>query len=473
MDNGFSEYRNKLGLRPLGAHKVSWIARKHGYEAITISKLQLLSEDEIFELCSGFVGKNTIIGVSTTFISSPDPSGGSRQKNADHKKFISFIDVIKKLSSKFSNTILIGGAQASQFSEYFDNGVTIKGYAENEIVKFLDSKFRLGIQKKPYDWDIKNCTFEWESQDFVQPNEVLTLETGRGCIFSCKFCGWEEIGKKKGTFETNLQNIKKQIESNYYKYGVTHYLLADDTFNDDDERMNEWCDMLETLPFSIKYSGFMRLDLMSRFKATTKRLYNTGLRGCHFGIESFHPIASKSIGKSFNGKKGKEFLKELYFDIFEQNVAITTTNIVGLPGESKEHILESAKWYSENSYIHGVWSPLALSKNLDIYIKPSEFALYPEKYGYSFLEGTDSEWHNGIMSASEAAALSGNIMSNTDFNDSIDSWCGMLHFSYSGQEPNKYLGTRNFDLRNENMEKINQSNMTYFDSIRATILKKE
>lgn len=464
MDSGYSDYRNKLGLRPLGAHKISWIARRHGYKAITISKLQLLTEDEIVDLCSRFVGKNTIIGISTTFMSVPDM--GARRQNENHLGVLGvFIRAIERIRHH-NNHVLVGGAQGSLFSKYFENSSVISGYAENEVVKFLDRKLRHGIQRLPYDWNIKECNFRWSEVDCIQPNEVLTLETGRGCIFSCKFCGWEEIGKRKGTFETNLGNIKSQLIDNFEKFGTTHYLLADDTFNDDDDRMNEWCDMVESLPFKIKYSGFMRIDLMSRYKETTKRLYNTGLRGCHFGIETFHPGASKAIGKSFTGKKGKEFLKELYFDIFEENVAITTTNIIGLPGESLEDVEESFKWYQENDYIHCVWSPLFLTKNLKSYMKPSEFALTPEKYGYSFSDKGDTEWYNKHMTYSEANEMASRIKNLLDYNMSIDSWCGMLHFSHSNLEPKRYIGTKDFELKHRNMELIHQQNMAYFDAVK-------
>ena len=138
----------------------------------------------------------------------------------------------------------------------------------------------------------------WHETDFIQQKELLPIETSRGCIFRCKFCAYSEIGRKKGTFEKDINLLKDYIVENYEKYGTTSYTLADDTFNDDDERMNEWCDMLETLPFKVKYGGYVRLDLFERYQETAKRLYNNGLRGCSFGLETFHPGAAKVIGKS-------------------------------------------------------------------------------------------------------------------------------------------------------------------------------
>lgn len=463
--NGISEYRNSLGLRTLGAHKVAWIAREHGYSTMVVGKLQLLSEEEIVEMCSKFVGPGTVIGVSTTMIAIPGM--GARQTSAGNKITTNIFNAIHRLKAEHNNKVIAGGPLASLFQNSLKQDYTIDGQAENKVVELLDKIKRFGIQKKPYDWNIKTCGFRWADHDFLQPDEVVPLETGRGCIFSCNFCAWEEIGKKKGTYETSLDSIQEQLVENYEKFGVTHYMLMTDTFNDNDERMNEWCDMLESLPFKIKYSGFMRLDLMHRYQNTTRRMYETGLRGCHFGIESFHPEASRAIGKAFNGKKGKEFLDKLHNEIFERNVFITTTNIIGLPGEDEKSVEETFEWYKNRNYIQAVFSSLFLSTKKEYYVKNSEFSANPEKNGYRFPDPNDTEyWVNDNFDFYHASELAKKYNEDLIKPTNIDSWTGLNLLAALNEEPRTYFSQTNSELRIRAKHRVFEQNKKYFESIR-------
>ena len=119
-------------------------------------------------------------------------------------------------------------------------------------------------------WNIHNDDFKFLDNSYVHKHEMLPLELNRGCIFSCKFCSFSRIGKKKGTYEKSMDSIKDYILHNYDRYGTQYYFLTADTVNDSDETMNNWCDMLETLPFNIYYTGFFRLDLLFKYQKTTK-----------------------------------------------------------------------------------------------------------------------------------------------------------------------------------------------------------
>ena len=139
--------------------------------------------------------------------------------------------------------------------------------------------------------------------------------------------------------------------------------------------------------------------------------------------------------------------------------------IIGLPGETKESILESIEWYKQNDYIHSSWGPLFLTNNLNRYITPSEFSLHPEKYGYRF-QGGELAWESDWMTESEARVLAAKAMSEMPFNRSIDSWTGMLHYSISGTEPKDYIGSRDWNQWHKNKKEISELNNKYFESVR-------
>ena len=381
---------SELGMRTHGAHKAAWAARQHGYTVQVVSKIHMAPVEDIIAACKRYVGPSTLLAVGTTLIAPPsfmtsfDKEEGAYRLGHTTGKIHRILEGLKNL---YNNKILIGGSQANSFKTIFRADYVIQGEAENEFPKLLDQIFRFGIQRKKYDWDIKDCQFRWHDTDFIQPNEPLPLEASRGCIFKCKFCAFQNLGKRPGTFERSIQNMKEELEYNYERWGSTCYWLTDDTINDDNDRMNDFCDMLESLNFKIRFSGFFRMDLFHRFQKTTRRLYENGMTGVQIGVETFHPEAAKTIGKAFNGKHGKEFLLHLYYDICKEDIALGTCNIIGLPYERFEFTRQTVDWYNEVGVIQPSYSPLFVrdperpDPNLAMV---SEFSSKAKKYGYRF-----------------------------------------------------------------------------------------
>lgn len=426
--------RNLMAQRTRGAAKIAHTIRNLGYSVKVIERSQLLSSDQLIKICAPLISASTIIGIGTSMMIGPanhKDTGSLEQKKSMLNFQTIFLEKLKKVvdhfRSKYNNRVLIGGADADSFKEYFSADITINGYAENLIGPILNTWLNNGLSKKiTIDWTIQNCNFKWHETDEILPGETLPLETARGCIFNCKFCGWEMIGKKKGTYERDLNLIREEIIDNYNKYKTIHYVLMDDTFNDNDARVNQWCDMVESLPFKIYYSCYLRLDLCHRYQKTTRRLYETGLIGAAFGIETIHPIASKAIGKAFNGQKATEFLPYLWNTIFEKKVLIHATMIVGLPGESLEECKKLSKFFAQNKYINVYYAGLCLNNQKDKH-KPrldSEFSKNADQYGYVFTDASDpTAWKNDFMNNTEAAQLASLLVKFFNANNNfVDSW---------------------------------------------------
>ena len=385
------DYHSYLGMRTLGPYKAAWAARRHGYKVQVISKIQLIELNDLIEVSEKLMDQNTLLGLGTSLLTYPPESYSEEaflEKLSNEGVLYKMLQVIKHFRQKYKTKVILGGAQAIAFSDVTKADYVIHGQAENELPKLLDQIKRHGIQKKPYDWNITSCDFKWHQQDFLVEREPIPLETARGCIFECKFCRFENIGKKKGTFERPLSSIREGLVDNYNKYKTTHYWLMDDTFNDNNDRVNEFCEMVETLPFQIKFVGYLRIDLAHRYVETTRRLFKAGLVGCSIGIESFHPEAAAAVGKPFSAKHGKEFLDYFYHDICESNIVINTCHIVGLPGESKQHLHQTIDWYKRRPHIHVNWSALSLSdlKRLPPNQTLSNFDKNAGQYGYKFFD---------------------------------------------------------------------------------------
>ena len=54
-----------------------------------------------------------------------------------------------------------------------------------------------------------DLAIRYEGRDFIWPQESLTIEASRGCVFKCKFCAFPIIGKKKHDHVRDPQEIRR------------------------------------------------------------------------------------------------------------------------------------------------------------------------------------------------------------------------------------------------------------------------
>ena len=45
-------------------------------------------------------------------------------------------------------------------------------------------------------WPMPQASIKYQDRDYMRSDEIPTIELGRGCIFSCKFCSFTVLGVK-------------------------------------------------------------------------------------------------------------------------------------------------------------------------------------------------------------------------------------------------------------------------------------
>lgn len=362
--------------RSIGPSKIANRLRQAGYRVQIINFATLFSYEDLRQLSDRFIGDQTIIGISTTFLSN------------NTLTLSSLSQAVAFYKSKFSCKVLLGGPSPGLFSKVFSADFLIAGYAENKILELLNSvNNRMIVKKINPSWEINSCSHRWHESDHVQPGETLPLEIGRGCIFKCSYCKFEMTGKKKGEYVRDLSLIKDEIIFNYEKYKTTNYMIMDDTFNDDFTKIENWCRMVDELPFKIQYAAYCRADLLHRYQDLARELSRTGLRGAVLGIESMNSKAALSIGKSWSATKGKEFLPELIHNIFDKKSITQLNFIIGLPGDTEKNIWDWLFWCKDNEIPVAVAQPLSIRppKLFPTDSVYSDFDKHAEDvYGYRF-----------------------------------------------------------------------------------------
>lgn len=416
LNSGPDENGQITPFRTLGAYKIAHYTRAAGYSCQVIDHLMFMTEQQFRSCVFKFVTADTaVLGVSTTFLK--DPNGVHFPPH--------LITVLNEVSDRFPNVKLVFGgygthlatgrrgpngfvknpyAVIQQYGEdiFVDVVNHIKGRAEEPAWTMIQTPGKKLIKQYSTPlavrFNIETDKFKFVKQDCILPNESLPIEISRGCIFKCKFCNHLLLGRGKLDYLREFELVREELISNYELWGTTNYYVICDTFNDTEYKMKEWHRMVTSLPFKIKFTAYLRADLLNRFEDVPYMLAESGLFSCYHGIESFGQQASTTIGKGWSGKSAQEFLPRLYHDIWGKQVFQTLSFIAGLPGDTRESLLDTAHWFNNNDMYNISWHPLGLSQ-LKI-SHSSEFEKNSADYGYSFID--DRTWKNDYWDYNQA-----------------------------------------------------------------------
>ena len=363
---------SQLGYRPLIWRSIScyilarWI-EDHGYTCQVIEFSHLFSSEELVEYTKMFIDNDTIlIGASSTMWSSfsSEILMGAVAKEVPENLYKALTE-LKKEFSKIKT--LVGGPRGYAYLkniEIFDHIADIS-FGEDWLLKFLDelTDKNLSTKLRRKQFNISNHRFVYKDHDCILPGESLPLEWGRGCIFKCPFCRSPELGKKSGTLEKNTDLMVDQLTEMYERFGTKSYWFIDETFNADNSRIENLYEVHKKLPFQLEFSCYMRPDLLDKNPHTQDMIYESGLRGTLFGIETFNKEASKLVLKPWSYKRGKDFLQE----IFEKwpNTHIDCSLIAGLPNVTEEEHYETAEWFINSSVGFVNFKPLVITRDAD------------------------------------------------------------------------------------------------------------
>jgi hypothetical protein len=389
-----------------------WLTQ-HGHTAKVIDFSSYLTVDQLVTLTEQHIDEDTVaIGVSTTFWKKLSTIG-NKDANIDPKLLQSepswVVDAREVIQARYPKLKWLLGGSGNFGSTYFD-WIKIHGHAEDALCKFLD-------ENTTSKFDIYNQTACFHHSSSISSHEFLSIELARGCQFKCKFCSYPLIGKKKGTYLRNMDLVHQEFLRNYHEFGITRYSRVDDTANESTEKIQELADIAAKLPFKLEWVGYNRLDLIYANKHTAQLLKDSGLIATFFGMGSFHPDASKCVGKGWVGKHGKDFLNEIG-QIWGDSVNISVQFIVGLPGEPEESIWETHQWLVDSPSVnYWQFSRLYLDRGL----KLSEFDRNYQEYGIRFPHPLKNNyWEHDIMNVDTATNLAQVLNNQTERLDKIN-----------------------------------------------------
>ena len=380
--------------RSVGVYRIAHFLREHDWDVEVIDFATEWSLEELKTLAKSRIDANTkFIGFSHMY-----------------SIWSSTLELFSEwLKSIYQDLPLISGSgTAPQFeSKYLD--FYVQGFGELamlELLKYLFSngpRPRFAISKaneKPLlsandqypSFPMKNLTVLYQDRDYIQPTEWLGIEFARGCKFSCDFCNFPVLGVK-GDYSRDAEDFRIQIQDAYDRFGITNYLVADETFNDRTEKITKFADVVQGLNFTPWFTGFIRPDLIISRERDREELLRMNFLGHHYGVESFNHTAVKSVGKGMHPDKIKQGILEVkkYFETHGSNRYRTLlTFIIGLPGEGKDSWDDTTKWLIDN-WQGQAFTPFVLEIPLGELNRKSKMSMNYEQYGYRTFTGETQE----------------------------------------------------------------------------------
>lgn len=393
--------------RHLGPYRIASTLIENGFDCVVLDFTQYFSIQEIINAVSKHLTEETLwVGISSTFMFGPWDTQNKRQNMYPYLELNEVDLLFKHIKDNSTAKLVYAGGRASKDDPNID--CTIGGYGDNAVIAYTkhlkynepllhftsanpDNPNSIFIDSAQYpEPDVKNLSTHWWRDDFnIIPGEALPIELARGCIFKCKFCGYSLIGKKKGTYTRDTYQVRDDLIRTWEKHGTTNYFIVDDTFNDDNDKLDALHEVFTSLPFKINFSCYLRIDLLNKFPHQADQLLEMGLVGNFFGIETLNWQSAKAIGKGLHPNKVKDRLHWLK-ERWKGKVNMGAGFIYGLPYDTLEYFDELEKWILDKdnplSFIETYPLRLFYTKKKD----SSEFTMNPEIYGYEI--DTNNHW---------------------------------------------------------------------------------
>jgi hypothetical protein len=301
----------------------------------------------------------------------------------------------------------------------------VKGLADISIIELADHLLKgtplkfmsSGSRAKIIDYDTKATNFdfrhslvEYTESDHIVPGEVLTLETSRGCLFKCSFCGYPLIGRKKGDpdYHKTTESMAHELRKNWEEFGVDTYMFVDETFNETTTKIENVLRARDIAGVDLKFGCYLRVDLVARFPKQLQLLKQLGLVSAFMGIESFYKESAMAIGKSTNPEKVKETLFLMKQTI--PGIKLIGGLIIGLPYDNLETLETWVPWVISQD------CPIDMPRFNPLHVfmgSNSDIAKNPGNYGYTlYLDEVSGKtlWRNQWWDFNQAKAYALNAM---------------------------------------------------------------
>ncbi|MEM5871811.1 MAG: radical SAM protein [Candidatus Aenigmatarchaeota archaeon] len=177
------------------------------------------------------------------------------------------------------------------------------------------------------------------NEPFCKNIPNIQMITSRGCPYNCIYCLEPSVYYGRPNFRPRSpEKVVDEIEFLIKKYKPKEIYFDDSSFTIDQKRVKKICDLIITRGIEIKWSCMG--DTKVSFE-TLKKMKEAGCIGIKFGVESADPQILKNIRKQFTPYDAMRMVKNCK----KLGIFTHSTYMFGLPGETKESIEKTIKFF--------------------------------------------------------------------------------------------------------------------------------
>lgn len=167
---------------------------------------------------------------------------------------------------------------------------------------------------------------------------VTTMITSRGCPYGCTFCARPHLGKKFR--KRSARNVVDEMRE-CVGMGVEQFLIYDDTFTVDRQRVMSVCREILARKLDIAYDIRARVDCVD--EEMLGLLKRSGCRQVHYGVES----GTAEILSKLNKGITLEQVRHAFSITRKARMGTLAYFMIGCPGETREDILRTIAFAKE------------------------------------------------------------------------------------------------------------------------------
>ncbi|MDP7423042.1 MAG: radical SAM protein, partial [bacterium] len=260
-----------------------------------------------------------------------------------YRDTLRMFNAIEQLRQKgvWQGKIIVGGphtAVAPQTIPEFVDHIVL-GEGEQAIQDILDGTTSDRIIRHPRLEDLDSLPFQpWDiftalPYDFTCPwmdiQPVFTMNTSRGCMYTCNFCSASVIWERKYTCFSD-ERIIAEIEYLIREHQAKGIYFREDHFTLSNKRTQQFCQSLLDKSISISWACETRVDNLD--EELIELMSKSGCRALYLGVESGSQRMLDVMKKGITVDQIKNVITWCH----NFNIRTYCSLITGLPGETHE-----------------------------------------------------------------------------------------------------------------------------------------
>jgi len=230
---------------------------------------------------------------------------------------------------------LIDLIRAEKFPQDFQNISNIHVRSGNEIITNPIRSLIHDLDSLPF--CDRDSIYRYP---IIRDNPVKRLISSRGCPHNCSFCfnhSMKKLYQGKGLYvrKRSVNHVLAELDEVAHKCSVTTFLFEDDLFAVNRKWLLEFCQEYPRR-FSTQFICYVRADSIDQ--DSVKALKDAGCYNIVMGVETGDELLRNEVlHKNISDAQ----LKKAAAMFHENELNFCTTNILGLPGETRSHALKT------------------------------------------------------------------------------------------------------------------------------------